>query len=203
MGILKGLRDLLSPTDPELVEKTLARLNEQDTWNDVFSTKLIELLDNIDIVKHEVRERLRKAESITQAESLLLEKAAKYGDASRRLELAEIAQQQASSLATDAKEQLVKATAALDDARKMAAEARNLAEDANKKFCLSREVEVKSAALARATVCYGTVAVALSWIAVGWIAWFMVRTTHFFWGAVCLSVVIPTVAAAFVRRASQ
>ena len=50
MGILKRVGDLLSPNDPELVEKTLARLTEQDTWNDVFSTKLIELLDKIDQV---------------------------------------------------------------------------------------------------------------------------------------------------------
>ena len=50
VGILKRVGDLLSPNDTELVEKTLARLTEQDTWNDVFSTKLIELLDKIDQV---------------------------------------------------------------------------------------------------------------------------------------------------------
>jgi hypothetical protein len=203
VSILKNVRDLLSPSDPELVEKTLARLNEQDTWNDVFSTKLIELLDNIDRVKSEIRARLRKAESVAQAESLLLEKAAKYGDAARRLELAEAAQQRATSLAADAKDQLVKATAALDGARKLAAEARNLAEDANRKFCLSQEAALKSTALARLTVCYGTVAVGLSWIAVGWTAWFMVRTTPFFWAAICLSVLIAAAAAVLVRRTSR
>ncbi len=77
MKILKTVGELFAPNDPELVEKTLARLAEQDTWNDVFSTKLIELLDNIDAVKGEIRERMRKVESVTQAESLLLEEAAK------------------------------------------------------------------------------------------------------------------------------
>ena len=38
MGIMKKIGDLVSPNDPELVEKTLARLDEQDRWNDVFST---------------------------------------------------------------------------------------------------------------------------------------------------------------------
>jgi len=38
----------ISPSVPELVEKTLTRIAEQDTWNGVFATKLIEVLDHID-----------------------------------------------------------------------------------------------------------------------------------------------------------
>ena len=61
-NILQLFGELVSPNDPELVEKTLARINEQDKWNDVFSKKLIELLDNIDHLKAEIRERMRLAE---------------------------------------------------------------------------------------------------------------------------------------------
>jgi vacuolar-type H+-ATPase subunit I/STV1 len=83
---------LFSPSDPDLVEKILTRLAEQDTWNDVFSTKLIELLDKSDQVKREIRERMRKAderikkaESVEQAESLLLEEAAKAEELKSKL----------------------------------------------------------------------------------------------------------------------
>src|SRR3954447_16453593 len=62
---MKALGELVSPNDPELVEKTLSRIAEQDRWNDVFSTKLIELLDKIDAVKSEIRDRIRVAEDVT------------------------------------------------------------------------------------------------------------------------------------------
>jgi hypothetical protein len=55
MGIMKKVGEILSPNDPELVEKTLVRIEEQDHWNDVFSTKLIELLDSHDFLKTEIR----------------------------------------------------------------------------------------------------------------------------------------------------
>lgn len=209
VGILKKVGDLLSPNDPELIEKTLTRLSEQDTWNDVFSTKLIELLDKIDLIKKEIRERLRnaderlgKAESVTQLESALLEKLAKYGDASRRLELAEAAQERASSLAADARNRLDTATAALDEARKLAFHARNLADDANAKLCSSRDAELKAVRLSRQTVRCATAAVALSWIAMVWTAWFVFRVEPVFWGACSLSVVIAVVSI-FVLRGTQ
>ena len=206
MGILRKVSELLSPSDPELVEKTLARLNEQDTWNDVFSTKLIELLDKIDQVKGEIRERLRraderlqKAESVTQAESSLLEKVAKYGNASQRLELAEAAQQRASSLAADARNQLERATAALDSARTLAVEGHRKADDANRTFCSAREAQFKAATLARQTLRCATVAVASSWVAMCWTGWFMVRTRPVSWAAAILSIVILAGAAFIVR----
>lgn len=59
MNILQKAAELFSPSDPELIEKTLARIEEQDTWNDVFSTKLIEVLDNIDRLKAELRQQMR------------------------------------------------------------------------------------------------------------------------------------------------
>jgi hypothetical protein len=49
--LLKGVANALSPADPELIEKTLERLAEQDMWNDVFSTKLIETLDALETTK--------------------------------------------------------------------------------------------------------------------------------------------------------
>ena len=75
MSILKHVVGAFSPEDPVLVQRTLARIAEQDTWNDVFSTKLIELLDNIDGLKHDLRERMRRIESVTRAESALLDEA--------------------------------------------------------------------------------------------------------------------------------
>lgn len=72
LKILNEIGKIMSPNDPALVEKTLTRLEEQDTWNDVFSTKLIELLDNVDAIKTETRAKLRSLEEIaTQAQSEL------------------------------------------------------------------------------------------------------------------------------------
>ncbi len=81
MGIMKKIGDLVSPNDPELVEKTLARLDEQDRWNDVFSTKLIEILDRNDALKSELRQKLSKAaadlnaakDTLIQAKELTVE----------------------------------------------------------------------------------------------------------------------------------
>jgi hypothetical protein len=69
------LGKLPSPNDSELVEKTLARIADQDTWNDVLSTKLIELVDNIDGLQRDLRERMRRIESVTRSVSLLFDEA--------------------------------------------------------------------------------------------------------------------------------
>lgn len=207
MGILKKVGDLLSPSDPELVEKTLARLNEQDTWNDVFSTKLIELLDKIDQIKSEIRQRLRdadkriqRAESVTQAESTLREKAAQFGDASRRLEAAQAAEERATMAALDAKRSLDKATTALDEARKEAVRARNMAEDAGAKLRAAHEAEMKASRLSRHIVCSAAVAVALSWIALVWVGWLMFASQLPLWAAISFSVVISASAGFVVWR---
>lgn len=197
MGILKKVGDLLSPSDPELVEKTLARLNEQDTWNDVFSTKLIELLDKIDQIKSEIRQRLRdadkriqRAESVTQAESVLREKAAQFGDASRRLEAAQAAEERASAAALDAKRSLEKATTALDEARKEAVHAKTMAHDAKAKLRTAEEAAVKASRLSRYTVRVAAIAVALSWISLVWVGWLMFAAKMPFWIATSLSLAI-------------
>ena len=107
MGILHEFGNLLSPNDPELVEKTLARIAEQDTWNDVFSTKLIELLDNIDGLKSELRQKIRAVESASQA-------------AASTLVCAETAHQQASEKSLEAKRLLDDSARQLDHAREFA-----------------------------------------------------------------------------------
>jgi hypothetical protein len=204
VGILKKVGDLLSPSDPELVEKTLARLNEQDTWNDVFSTKLIELLDKLDQIKSEIRQRLRdadkriqEAESVTQAESILREKAAQFGDASRRLETARAAEERAYAAALDAKGSLEKSGVALDEARKQALHARSMAEDASTQLRHAHEAEVKAARLSCYTVRTAAIAVALSWSALTWVGWLMVAAKSTLWIAVSFSLLI-LVSAAFV-----
>ena len=192
--------ELLAPNEPELVEKTLARLNEQDNWNDVFSTKLIELLDKIDQVKGEIRERLRSADerikraaSVTQAESLLLEKSKTFGDASRRLELAEAAERRATSLARDAQGDLQRAMAALIDAKSRAEFAQSQSENASKQLHLAKETQSRATHLSRLTARYATCAVSLSWIAMGWTGWFLFRTRPVLWADVCFSILIVAV----------
>src|ERR1035437_2436840 len=74
-SLLTKFGRVFSPNDPELVKQTLARIDQQDTWNDVFSTKLIELLDNIDLLKSEIRERMRIAESVPHTATVSLERA--------------------------------------------------------------------------------------------------------------------------------
>lgn len=177
------MRDMVSPSDPELVEKTLARLAEQDHWNDLFSTKLIELLDKIDQIKGEIRDRIRraderiqKAESVTQAESRLLEEAAKFGGASERLEMAQAAEGRASEHAVEAKSNWENASTALANALQMADTARGLAEDASRKLLSAQERESEMARMVRLTAGWACVAVALSWLAMGWTAWFVLRT---------------------------
>lgn len=81
-----SILDIFSASDPELVKKTLARIDEQDKWNDVFSTKLIELLDNIDGLKKDIRERMRRVEAVKVAESMLLDEAAKTETLNTKLE---------------------------------------------------------------------------------------------------------------------
>jgi hypothetical protein len=311
MSIMSSVGKLLSPNDPELVEKTLARITEQDTWNDVFSTKLIELLDNIDQINGEIRQRMRqaderiqKAESVTQAEVLLLDGAAKaeaigymlaakgdtleavrleylaaknlyegadtvraeskvlladverrfksthalweeaiaqhksatklngtataayqtscekleessgsyvvatkivysaksgFQDARDHLKEAVLAQQQASTNAADARNQLEKATGLLDDARTMAVETRGLAEDAKKQFQSAQDAQVDAARFSHLTVRYATSAVALSWIAMSWAGWFIVRTRPLFWTALVLSILLIAVVITIMR----
>lgn len=77
-GVKKGLskgRDLLdsaSKADPKLLELVDKRLREQDNWNDVFSTKLIELLDKSDSTKAEIRQKLKALEEASRSQAELI-----------------------------------------------------------------------------------------------------------------------------------
>lgn len=85
MDFLKNVGEKLSPDQPpmrqarELLDKavnavsakdteqhrlTLERLDKQDVWNDVFSTKLIEVLDKIDGIRTSVRTSLDQADTM-------------------------------------------------------------------------------------------------------------------------------------------
>jgi hypothetical protein len=57
---MKTLGQLCSPNDHDFIKKTLARMDEQDRSNGVFSTKLFAVLDNTDSIKSEVRARPRQ-----------------------------------------------------------------------------------------------------------------------------------------------
>jgi hypothetical protein len=206
MSILTELGKLLSPNDPELVQKTVDRINEQDKWNDVFSTKLIELLDKIDQIKSESRERLRKAderiqraESVTQAESSLFEKAAKLNDALQLLELASAAERRASALAEEAKNRWEHSSIRLEEARQTAEAARILAQDASGRFRCAQDSLDQATKLSSNTVRYATLAVTLSWIASVWAGWFIIQTKPSFWAATTLSILLVSVAALLIR----
>ena len=201
-----SILDILRPNDPELVEKTLARLNEQDRWNDVFSTKLIELLDNVDTIKSETRkclrdstERLKNAESVMQAESLLLEKAKEFGDTSQRLEFAHTAQKRARSLAEEAQTKFESASATLADAQRCEEIARRHAESAKAKLLQAREAEERAVRLSRVAIRYSTTAVAMAWIAAGWIVWLTVRTGPALWAPISWTILVSAAAALILR----
>lgn len=76
MNLLKKFGDLVSPNDPELIEKTLVWMEQQNQWNDVFSTKLIELLDGMEGARNELRTGARDAETVAERSRLGLEKRA-------------------------------------------------------------------------------------------------------------------------------
>lgn len=78
-GAKKVLGHLL-PNDSAFVRLALHRAAEQDKWNGIFSSKLIELLDSIDDLKSEIRRRMEIVESAAKAEALLVDEMAKVAD---------------------------------------------------------------------------------------------------------------------------
>jgi DNA repair ATPase RecN len=67
---LKGL-EAWQKADPQLIEVVQTRLDEQDRWNDVFSTKLIELLDKNDAIRSEIKKRLIQIENACRCQEEL------------------------------------------------------------------------------------------------------------------------------------
>jgi len=203
MSIMSRIGELLSPNDPELVEKTLARIAEQDTWNDVFSTKLIELLDNIDLLKTEHRQKLRAVEAAAQ-------------NASASFEQAEGAHKRAAESILEAKETLDESARQLDRARSFAAdaerqlraaEARLQSSDQNLQKArelerLSEQKHVGAVKLIHRVMQYSVWAVATSWTATVWFGWLALRPGLPVWGA-CIASVILVIAAAFIPRSVE
>lgn len=174
--ILRAFGDLVSPNDPELIEKTLTRIDEQDKWNDVFSTKLIELLDNIDLLKAEIRQRMRTAESATQT-------------ALASLEGAERAHQAAAESTLEAKRLLDQATSQLEGAQQRASEAAALAFHAeecltrsDRKLTESHELDraaeqkrLSAVRLLKSAVRCSSAVISMCWTATIWLAWLVLR----------------------------
>jgi hypothetical protein len=138
---------MFAPEDAEIVKKTLARIDEQDKWNDVFSTKLIELLDNIDKLKKEIRERMRRVESVKFAESMLLDEAAKTEALNAKLSETEKALEYLGLEFRKAKDQYQGAESLRKEAGEIIAEAasryrdaKGLAEGASREYKKAEEI---------------------------------------------------------------
>lgn len=203
MRIMREIGEFLSPNDPELVEKTLTRIAEQDTWNDVFSTKLIELLDNIDLLKTEHRQKLRAVETATQNASVSLEKA-------------ENAHNRAAENFREAKRTLNESARQLDRARDCTTESEGqlrAAEDRLRsseqileKACelerLSEQKYVNAVKLVHKVVQYSVYSVAISLVAIVWYAWMALRTGFPIW-APSLATVVILLAATFIPKSLE
>ncbi len=210
MGIMKTIGEILSPNDPELVEKTLKRLNEQDKWNDVFSTKLIELLDKIDDVKAEIRDslrkadaRLQKAESVTQAETTLLEHAARFGEASQRLEIAHKAEKAAEANHLAARKSVERSEQLLAKVSEQAGLAQNLAYSAKKDLDAAnvslKKIRMQEKRLTRTAI----VLLAICWISLAWAPWILPTVKAQLALQITLTVSMVLLALIFVKRRAE
>lgn len=103
--------DAVSKADPQVIKLVNERLTEQDKWNDVFSTKLIELLDKGDAVRAEIRKQLAKIVAASRAQEELLRAAeehrtlnAEYQKTSATLAIAQEKFARAERILTDAED---------------------------------------------------------------------------------------------------
>lgn len=133
----KDFLGLFAPKDSEFVKLALNRIDEQDQWNDVFSTKLIELLDNIDAIRGDLRSRMRTIEAAVQAESLLIDEAAKAVDLSKKFSDAERSFK-------GMREQLGAATTAYHGAQSLRAESQRILDEAKGRFTRSEALLIEA-----------------------------------------------------------
>jgi hypothetical protein len=87
MGLMKNVYDkytALSKADPRVIELVESRIGKQDDWNDLFATKLIELLDKNDAIRDEIKKRLAQLEQANRAQQELIRSAEEH----RRLNVA-------------------------------------------------------------------------------------------------------------------
>jgi hypothetical protein len=76
---------IVTHEDAALAKKPPVRAAEQEAWIEVDSSKLIDLLDDIDGLKYEIHERMRRIEAVKQARSVLQEDAVKTAALNKRL----------------------------------------------------------------------------------------------------------------------
>jgi chromosome segregation ATPase len=76
----KGLASLgaLGKVDKQVISLVHERLTEQDGWNDLFSTKLIELLDKTDAIRSEIRKRLDQISAASRAQQEVIRAAEEH-----------------------------------------------------------------------------------------------------------------------------
>ncbi|MGB7768033.1 MAG: hypothetical protein WBN22_04165 [Verrucomicrobiia bacterium] len=182
MSILKTVKDLIDPSDPELVEKTLARIAEQDIWNDVFSTKLIDVLDNVDGLKSELRKRMRSVEQ-------------------SGIEAKQSLEQSASHLARACSVE-EKATRDLQSTRQNLLASQQNLNAAQELATVAQGKHVAAAEIFQKTVRWAVTAVALSWIVLVWTAWASFRSVAPIWTP-CIATTVIMLAVALLTTGAR
>jgi hypothetical protein len=186
---------VLSPKDPELVEKTLARLNEQDTWNDVFSTKLIELLDNMDSIKAEMRSMLR---SLNESAAEAKRQTEKAGDELLR---AREANEAVCRELHRKRIELATTMAALESAVTTARDELRLAKAAQESFVgVVAQAQQASIKTCRDVARYLTLLASGSWLGTIWGLWFGFRASWDVWVPLVVSAAIAAAGTLFLWR---
>lgn len=80
----EGLK-IVTSDDVEQAKKPAVRQTEPEEWSDAEPSQLVELLDDIDGLKYEIHERMRRIEAVKQAKSVLLEDAIKTEALNKKL----------------------------------------------------------------------------------------------------------------------
>jgi hypothetical protein len=196
MSILKTAAKLFSPNDPELVEMTLARLSEQDTWNDVFSTKLIDLLDNIDRIKAEVRQSSRTAEQLGADAQKSLD------DSVARLKHACDVEEKATAFLREAGQHLLSSETNLKTACERTKAAEGVLAKALELSSDARVRDARALSRLRTATLWVIAAIALSLIGFVWAAWLALRIWMPVWTACVATACIGLLAILISKRKS-
>jgi len=80
----EGLK-IVTSDDVEQAKRPAVRQTEPEEWSDAEPSQLVELLDDIDGLKYEIHERMRRIEAVKQAKSVLLEDAIKTEALNKKL----------------------------------------------------------------------------------------------------------------------
>lgn len=85
MKLATDVLKIVTHEDAELAKKPPMRAGEQDPASELEPANLVELLNDIDSIKSEIHERMRRIEAVKQAKSLLMEDAARTETLNRKL----------------------------------------------------------------------------------------------------------------------